>query len=139
VSLHWRLALWYVAWVAVGAAIVEVAIWLLYGGAYAGAVLYGVSVGIISFISMALTVSLLTVGASAFRVMLGGGVFMARYGFLALALGVPSYLSPWPVLPMVLGCAGVYLAENVLILPRMRKVKPGRSVRERVKRRVEAR
>jgi hypothetical protein len=65
--------------------------------------------------------------------------FVARYGFVAVALGVPAYLSLWPVVPMLVGCAGVYLAENVVLLPGVMRVErgdAGRPVRERVERRV---
>lgn len=138
-SAHWRLALWYVAWVSVGAAMVGAAIWFLYGEVYTEAFLYGVSLGIASLISMALVVSLLAVHANVFRMMIGAVLFVARYGFLAVMLGIPAYLNPWPVLPMIFGCAGVYLAENLLLLPGVLiVVKPGRSVHERVERRVEA-
>ena len=137
-SAHWRLVLWYAAWVPAGAAVVGMAIWFLYGEVHGGAFLYGVSVGIVSFVSRALTVSLLTVRAKAFKMMIGAFLFVARYGFWAVALGVPAHLGLWPVLPMMLGCAGVYLAETVLLLPGVLMVRTRRSVRERVERRVEA-
>ena len=138
-STHWRLAFWYAAWVAAGAALIGVVIWSLYGGAYTGAFLYGAGVGIVSFVSMAGTVSLLTGGSGAFRKLIGAASFIARYGFVAAALGVPAYLGLWPVVVMLVGCAGVYAAENVVLLPRVLLAKSDtvHSVREKVERRVE--
>ena len=137
-SAHWRLALWYAAWVSAGAALVGVVIWLLYGEAYAGAFLYGVSVGIVSFVSTALTVSLLMGHSKSFGMMIGAASFVARYGFVTITLGVPAYLGLWPVVAMLVGCAGVYLAENVVLLPGVLMAKTGHSVSERVERRIEA-
>jgi len=139
-SPHWRLALWYAAWVSAGAALVAVMIWFLYGEAYAGAFLYGVSVGMVSFVSTALTVSMLTGCSRAVGVLIGAASFGARYGFAAVALGVPAYLELWPVVAMLVGFAGVYLAENAVLLPGVMAVKcdAGSPVHERVERRVEA-
>jgi hypothetical protein len=116
---------------------VGVVIWFLYGEVYAGPFLYGAGVGIVSSVSRALTVSLLSRRANAFRMMLGAVLFVGRYGFWAVTLGVPAYLDLWPALPMMLGCVGVYLAENVLLLPGVLMVRSRRSVGERVERRVE--
>lgn len=137
-STHWRLAFWYAAWVSAGAALIGVAIWFLYDVAYAGAFLYGAGVGIVSFVSTAITVSLLTKASIMWR-LVGVTSFVARYGFVALALGVPAYLGLWPVVVMLGGFAGAYLAENVVLLPRVLMVKrnAGRPVHERVERRVE--
>ncbi len=44
---------------------------------------------------------------------------MPRYGFVVAALGIPAYLGLWPVLTMLGGFAAVYLAENILLLPRV--------------------
>ncbi len=139
-SAHWRLAFRYAAWVAGGAALVGVAVWLLYGEAYAGAFLYGVGVGIVSFVSTALTVSLLTGRSKASDMIACAASFMGRYGFVVVALGVPAYLGLWPVVIMLVGFAGVYLAENVVLLPGVMRVRLdiGRPVRERVERRVRA-
>ena len=139
-STHWRLAVRHTAWVSAGAALAGAVVWFLYGEAYAGAFLYGVGVGIVSFVSTALTVSLLMGRSTAFGVMIGAASFLARYGFAAVALGVPAYLGLWPVVLMLVGFAGVYLAENVVLLPGvlMGKRNGGHSVRERVERRVEA-
>jgi hypothetical protein len=137
-SPHWRLALWYAAWVAGGAAVLGAVVWFLYDEAYAGAFLYGAGVGIVSFVSTALTVSLLTRRSVMWR-LVGAASFVVRYGFVAVALGVPAYLGLWPVVVMLGGFAGAYLAENVVLLPRVLMVKRnvGRPVRERIERRAE--
>jgi hypothetical protein len=139
-SAHWRLAIHGAARVSVGAALVGVVVWFLYGAAYAGSFFYGAGVGIVSFISTALTVSLLMGRSKALGMMIGGASFAARYGFAAVALGVPAYLSLWPLVAMLVGFAGVYVVENVVLLPRVLVVKSevGRPVYERVERRVEA-
>nr|MDQ3834142.1 hypothetical protein [Actinomycetota bacterium] len=61
-----------------------------------------------------------------------------RYGFVVVALGVPAYLGLWPVVIMLVGFAGVYLAENVVLLPGVLMAKTEHSVSERVERRIEA-
>lgn len=139
-SAHWRLALQYGAWVFAGAILVGVVVWFLFGEAYAGSFLYGVGVGIVSFVSTALTVSMLTRCSRAVGVLIGAASFGARYGFAAVALGVPAYLELWPVVIMLIGFVGVYLAENVMLLPGIMAVKcdTGSPVHERVERRVEA-
>ena len=143
-SAHWRLALRYAAWVSVGAALIGAVVWFLFGAAHAGAVLYGVGAGIVSFVSTALTVSLLTGGSKAAGMMIGTASFAARLGFAAGALGVPAYLELWPVAAMLAGFVGVYLAENVVLLPGVLLGRAGagrdvgRAVRERVERRVGA-
>ena len=143
-SAHWRLALRYAGWVSVGAAFIGAVVWFLFGAAHAGAVLYGVGVGIVSFVSTALTVSLLTGGSKAAGMMIGTASFAARLGFAAGALGVPAYLDLWPVVAMLAGFVGVYLAENVVLLPGVLLGRAGagrdvgRAVRERVERRVGA-
>jgi hypothetical protein len=145
VSPHWRLALWYVAWVCVGAVPVGAAVWGFYGAVSTGAFLYGVGMGAVSFVSMAATVSLLTARTSA-RQGLGAALFAGRYGFVAGALGIPAYMELWPVAAMLSGFVAVYLAENVVLLPRVSRVLSGpgarraasvRPGRKRVERRVE--
>ncbi len=123
-SAHWRLALRYAAWVSAGAAVVGVVLWLLYGPSQAVAFGYGVGVGLISFVSTALTVSLLTGTSTATGVAIGAASFAGRLGFAAVALGVPAYLGLWPVLAMLAGFAGVYLAENVALIGGVPKVEP---------------
>jgi hypothetical protein len=113
---HWRIAIRYVALVSAGALVAGVAIWLSYGASYAWAFIYGVAMGLLSFASMAVTVSMLTGRSSAATMMLGACSFVARCVFAAVTLGIPAYLSLWPVLAMLGGFAVVYLAENVLLL-----------------------
>ena len=115
-SAHWRLALRYAAWVCAGATVLGAGIWVLYGPAYAGAFGYGVGVGVICLLSTALTVSLITGGSTAGGVTVGAASFVARLGFAASALGVPAYFGLWPVVVMLAGFSGVYVAENVALV-----------------------
>lgn len=146
-SAHWRLAVRYAAWVSAVAAVVAAVVWFLFGEAHAGSFLYGVGVGTVSFVSTALTVSLLMGRSTAGGMLVGALSFGVRYGFVAAALGVPAYLGLWPVVAMLGGFVGVYVAENVLLLPGVLtramgapgvERDAGGSVRERVERRVEA-
>jgi hypothetical protein len=118
VSAHWRLAARYTGVLAVLAGVAALAVGLRFGVPYAGALGYGFLVGLVSFLSTAATVSMLT-ARSAFLKMLGATSLAARYGFVAGALGVPAYLELWPVTAMMAGFAGVYLTENVVLLPGM--------------------
>lgn len=115
-SAHWRLALRYAAWVSAGALVLGVIVWGLYGGAYAVSFGYGVAVGLICFVSTALTVSLLTGGSTGRGVAIGAASFVGRLGFAAAALGVPAYLELWPVVIMLVGFSAVYVAENVALV-----------------------
>ncbi len=99
------------------AAPVVAAIFYFYGAAQAGAFVYGVGTGILSFFSTALTASLMPGSSTVHGMMMWAGSFLVRYGFVAVALGVPAYLGLWPVVAMLGGFAGVYLAENVVLLP----------------------
>ena len=129
-SGHWRLALRSSAWVLGLSAPVVAAVAYLYGGGYAGAAGYGVAVGLVSWMSAAFTVSLLTNGPGLWR-MAGAASFFVRYIFVAAALGTPAYLGSWPALAMFGGFAGVYVAENTVFLPWIfkevseTKMKPG--------------
>ena len=123
-SAHWRLALWYVAWICVGAAPVGMGVWFLYGAVYAGVVLYGVGMGAASFVSLAVTVSMLTARSNGWRGV-GMAFFAGRYGLVAGALGIPAYMGLWPVAPMLCGFAAVYVAENVVLLPGVSRVLGG--------------
>jgi hypothetical protein len=144
-SDHWRLAVRGAASMVVLAVPVAVAISYLYGVAHAGAFLYGVGTGILSFVSTALTVSLMPGSSTVHGVVMWAASFAVRYGFVALALGVPAYLDLWPVVAMLGGFAGVYLAENAVLLPGVMKMmsnpgaKPstGRPVDEGAERRAE--
>ena len=113
---HWRLAFSCAAWTAGLAVPVIALVWYLYDGSHAGAFSYGVGVGTLSFVSTAVTVSWLTRGTRVW-VLAGASTFAARYGFVGVALGVPIYLGLWPALAMLGGFAGVFLAENVVLVP----------------------
>jgi hypothetical protein len=122
-SPHWRIAFRSAAWVSAAALVVATAVWYLSGASQAGAFLYGVAMGLLSFVSMAATVSMLTDRSTPVMMMAVAGSFGARCVFAAVALGIPAYLGLWPVFPMLGGFALVYLAENVVLLPMMpRKV-----------------
>ena len=142
-SPHWRLALWYAAWICVGAAPVGAVVWSLYGAVYAGALLYGVGMGAASFVSIAATVSMFTARSKVWRG-LGMAFFVGRYGFVAGTLGIPAYIGLWPLAPMLFGFTAVYVAENVVLLPGVSRVLGGtrakradvRPRREKVERRI---
>ena len=145
-SPHWRLALWYVAWICVGAAPVGAVVWWLYGAVYAGALLYGVGLGAASFVSIAAVVSMFTARSNVWRG-LGMAFFAGRYGFVAGALGIPAYMGLWPLTAMLAGFTAVYVAENVVLLPgvsrvlgssRAKRAADVRPRREKVERRLEA-
>lgn len=140
-SSHWRLAIVYAAFVTALSILVCTGVLYLYGGAYAAALLYGVLVGVLSFVSTALTVTLLMGRSTSVGVMIGGASFVARLGFAAVALGIPAYLGLWPVVIMLAGFASVYVAENVLLVPvllgkRSSGVPVGRPVGDGVERRA---
>lgn len=144
-SAHWRLALRCAAWVAVLAVLAAAIVFYLYDGAQAGALLYGAGAGLVSFVSMAFTVSWLTARSRIWQAM-GVASFVARYGFVVVALAVPAYLGLWPAVAMIGGFGGVYLAENLVFLPvmalgmlskRSEKRDAGNPVVGRVERRVE--
>ena len=116
-SPHWRLALVYAACVLALSVPAGVATLYFYGADYATALFYGVIVGLISFVSTALTTSLLTGRKTATGMAIGGASFAARLGFAAGALGVPTYLDLWPAVTMMLAFVAVYVAENILLVP----------------------
>ncbi len=120
-SDHWRLAVRGAALMVVLAVPVAGAVSYLYGAAHAGAFVYGVGTGILSFVSTALTVSLMPVNSTVHGVVMWACSFLVRYGFVAVALGVPAYLGLWPAVAMLGGFAGVYLAENAVLLPGVMK------------------
>lgn len=105
------------------------------------ALLYGALVGILSFVSTAFTVSLLTGSSTPIGMMIGSGSFLARLGFAAVALGIPAYLNLWPSVIMLTGFASVYLAENVLLVPvllgKNASILGAQSRNERIERRTE--
>jgi hypothetical protein len=144
-SDHWRLAIRGAALMVVLAVPVAAMIFFFYGMAHAGAFLYGVGTGILSFASTALTASLMPGNTTVHGVAMWAGSFLARYGFVVVALGVPAYLGLWPVVAMLVGFAGVYLAENAVLLPGVIRATSnlgaergdGRPVGEGVERRAE--
>jgi hypothetical protein len=144
-SDHWRLAVRGAVSMVVLAVPAAVAISYFYGAAYAGAFLYGAGTGILSFFSTALTVSLLPGSSTMHGVAMWAASFVVRYGFVAVTLGIPAYLGLWPVVAMLAGFAGVYLAENVVLLPGAMRMMSrtgakrgaGRPVGEAVERRAE--
>jgi hypothetical protein len=140
-SPHWRLALVYAVFVAVLSALISLIMLLVYGGGHSVALLYGAFVGILSFVSTAFTVSLLTGSSTPIGMMIGSGSFLARLGFAAVALGIPAYLNLWPSVIMLTGFASVYLAENVLLVPvllgKNASILGAQSRNERIERRTE--
>lgn len=86
-----------------------------------------------SFVSTALTISLFSGRSMAAGLMIGAGSFVVRLAFAAAVLGIPAYLGLWPVVPMLVGFAGVYVAENVAAAIRVAKNRnlpsPGRGAR----------
>jgi F0F1-type ATP synthase assembly protein I len=141
-SDHWRLALWYAAWLLGFAALISAALFLVYGGVHAWSFLYGAGAAVLSFVSTAFTISLFAGRSMAAGVMIGGASFVVRLVFAAAVLGIPAYLGLWPVVPMLAGFAGVYVAENVAAAVRMSKTrnqssaKPGATSREGAGRRA---
>ena len=141
-SDHWRLALWYAAWLLGLAALISAVLFLVYGGVHAWSFLYGAGAAVLSFVSTALTISLFAGRSMAAGVMIGGASFVVRLVFAAAVLGIPAYLGLWPVVPMLAGFAGVYVAENVAAAVRMAKTrnqssaKPGATSREESGRRA---
>ncbi len=132
-SEHWRLALGYAAWIFAAAVLISAALFLLYGGSHAWSFFYGAGAAILSFVSTALTISLFSGRSMAAGLMIGAGSFVMRLAFAAAVLGIPAYLGLWPVVPMLVGFAGVYVAENVAAAIRVAKSRnvpsPGRGAR----------
>lgn len=129
-SDHWRVALRYAAWLLAAAVLISGALFLLYGESHAWSFFYGAGAATLSFVSTALTISLFAGRSMAAGVLIGAGSFVARLVFAAAVLGIPAYLELWPVVPMLVGFAGVYVAENVAAtfrVARSRSVKPGRA------------
>jgi F0F1-type ATP synthase assembly protein I len=142
VSEHWRLALRYSAWLLGVAVLISALLFFVYGGGQAWSFIYGAGAAVLSFVSTALTISLFAGRSMAAGVMIGAGSFVVRLAFAAAVLGIPAYLGLWPVVPMLAGFAGVYVAENVVAAVRMSKTrnqssaKPGATSREGAGRRA---
>ncbi len=112
-SDHWRVALRYAAWILAAAVLISGTLLVFYGAAHAWSFFYGAGTAVLSFVSTAVTISLFAGRSVAASVMIGAGSFVARLVFAAAVLGIPAYLGLWPVVPMLAGFAGVYVAENV--------------------------
>jgi len=144
-SDHWRVALRYAAWILAAAVVISGMLLLLYGAGHAWSFFYGAGAALLSFVSTALTISLFAGRSVAAGVMIGAGSFLVRLAFAAVVLGIPAYLGLWPVVPMLVAFAGVYVAENVAAMFRVArsrkepaKLGTGNSAGERVSRRVGA-
>ena len=143
-SDHWRLALRYAAWTLAAAILISAMLLLVYGASQAWAFFYGAGTAVLSFLSTALTISLFAGRSMAAGVMIGAGSFVARLVFATAVLGIPAYLGLWPVVPMLAGFAGVYVAEHVAAAVRVARprtvqsAKPGAagSAREGTGRRI---
>lgn len=139
-STHWRLAAGGATVTVLISLLAAGVVWYYFGGAHAGAYLYGVGIGVACFTSIAVTAALLGGRLSGDRIVLGLAVYFGRLVFAAVGLGVPMYLGSWPVLPLLCGFAGVYVVENVVLLLGAAKTvgrSPAvRSVREGVERRT---
>src|SRR5215207_3825296 len=104
-SDHWRLALRYSAWLLGVAVLISVVLFFVYGGGHAWSFFYGAGAAVLSFVSTALTISLFAGRSMAAGVMIG------------------AYLGLWPVVPMLVGFAGVYVAENVAATVRVARTR----------------
>jgi F0F1-type ATP synthase assembly protein I len=122
-SDHWRVALRYAAWILVGAVLISSVLLIVFGAGHAWSFFYGAGAAVLSFVSTALTISLFAGRSMAAGVMIGAGSFVARLAFAAAVLGIPAYLGMWPVVPMLAGFAGVYVAENVAAMLRVARSK----------------
>jgi F0F1-type ATP synthase assembly protein I len=112
-SDHWRVALRYAAWILAAAVVISGALLLISGTSHALSFFYGAGAALLSFVSTAITISLFAGRSVTAGVMIGAGSFVVRLVFAAAVLGIPAYLELWPVVPMLAGFAGVYVAENV--------------------------
>ncbi|CAN5844170.1 hypothetical protein BH18ACT11_BH18ACT11_08850 [soil metagenome] len=135
---HWRLAFRCAGLIVALMTPVAALLLFLYDLAHAEAFAYGVGIGLISLLSTALTVSLLWGPSMTIGMIVGAFSFVARCGLAAGALGVPAYLGLWPVLPMLGGFAGVYLAENIVLMPGAIKISHASIKREAERARREA-
>jgi hypothetical protein len=124
-SEHWRVALGYAAWLLAAAVAISGALLLVFGAGHAWSLFYGAGAALLSFISTAITISLFAGRSMAAGVMIGAGSFVARLVFAAAVLGIPAYLGLWPVVPMLVGFAGVYVAENVAATIRVARGRDG--------------
>ena len=122
-SDHWRVALRYSAWILAAAVAISGLLLPFYGAAHAWSFFYGAGTAVLSFVSTALTISMFAGRSVAAGVLIGAGSFVVRLAFAAAVLGIPAYLGLWPVVPMLAGFAGVYVAENVAAAMRVARTR----------------
>ncbi len=115
-SAHWRLAAGGATATVLISLLAGGLVWYYFGGAYAGAYVYGAGIGVVCYTAIALTAALLGGRLSGDRIVLGLLVYVGRLVFAAVGLGLPMYLADWPALAMLGGFAGVYVVENVVLL-----------------------
>lgn len=114
---HWRLAAGGTLATVVFALPAAVAVAFYSGGSDALSFGYGVCVGLVAFVSIAISAALMISGEpSETKLALGFGVYLARLVFAAMALGLPAIAGSWPIAPMVGGFVGVYVVENIALL-----------------------
>lgn len=77
---------------------------------------YGVLVGMLTFASIGVTVSLVLGKTSQLKVLVGAGVYVGRILFAAAAVLVPIFAGWFPVMPMLGGLVLVYIVESVVLL-----------------------
>ena len=112
-SDHWRLALRYAAWILAAAGLISGVLLLVFGADHAWSFFYGAGAAILSFVSTAITISLFAGRSMTAGLLIGVGSFLVKLAFAAVALGIPAYLGLWPVVPMLVAFAGVYVVENI--------------------------
>jgi hypothetical protein len=112
-SDHWRLALRYAVWILAAAVVISALLLVFHDTGHAWSFFYGAGMAVVSFVSTAVTISLFAGRSVAAGLVIGAGSFVVRLAFAAAVLGIPAYLGLWPVVPMLAGFAGVYVAENV--------------------------
>jgi hypothetical protein len=122
-SDHWRLALRYAAWILAATVVISGLLLLYYETGHAWSFFYGAGMAVVSFVSTAVTISLFAGRSVAAGLVIGAGSFVARLVFAAAVLGIPAYLGLWPVVPMLAGFAGVYVAENVAATARVARTR----------------
>ena len=122
VSRHWRLALCTLRGCSV-AVLISAVLYFIYGGGHAWSFFYGAGAAVLSFVSTALTISLFSGRSMAAGVTDRGWIFRSEAGLRRGGTRHPGV--PWPVawLPMLIGFAGVYVAENVAATVRVARTR----------------
>lgn len=114
---HWRLAAGGSITVVVVALPLAAMIGAYVGGLEAWSFLYGVGVGLPTFASIALAVSLILCRTTELKLMIGAGVYVGRLVIAAGAMLLPAlFVVEWPIMPMVGGFVLVYVVENMALL-----------------------